>query len=221
MYLCVCVGTTAAGCTNQPVAIAQKIAPIQLPSPPSLCLPIDSQASLLALTTSLDSPCPWFLLEKKTELLLTQPTTKAFSSVGKKPLTCQHTSCYWQIADTQLGPTVLAIAPSRESELSHELWFAAPLGKTKFDFVPLLLRDTTQVDFTDIGSAFILRPFVCELSLVLLASPRVLLGKQEEIPTIIKNYEGVYENIDGSLSFVQSNEQIAYQDCQAIDFDFF
>lgn len=141
------------------------------------------------------SGCPWVLEQREHQLHLRRldapPSTLAS---GRAPTACVGRPCHWRGVDSSLGPLVVAVPVSPQSEMplgahlglahDHELVFVdvwAGAGET--------VSDT----FTDLGPSHALAAYDCGGRLGLRSEPRVPAGSGQPAPPELREREGIYD----------------------------
>ncbi|PCC71182.1 hypothetical protein SAMN02745121_04854 [Nannocystis exedens] len=159
-----------------------------------------------------DRTCPWVLYEKAGELAVrplgrgeaAPPHVRAPVPV-LPPAGCRP--CRWSGVVTPVGPILLAVRPSADSELAAEAWLGAgmpPSPRVDVEpapvvFTPLWFGQPGFGDSTLQGPPWALAPRLCGRSLVLLPTPRLPGAGVEEPPPALVRAAGIYAAAGGEL----------------------
>ena len=152
-----------------------------------------------------DRTCPWVLFEKDGELAV-RPLGRGEAAPAHvrapiavvPPAGCHP--CRWSGVVTALGPIVLAVRPSADSELAAEAWLGAGMAPSpRVDvepaplvFAPLWFGQPGLGDSTLQGPPWALAPRLCGTSLVLVPAQRLPgAGAEEPSPALVRA-AGIY-----------------------------
>ncbi|MEM7154327.1 MAG: hypothetical protein AAF799_15885 [Myxococcota bacterium] len=113
------------------------------------------------------------------------------SPAGEAPEACRDRTCVYEGIATVAGPLVLAVAPSSDSGMPSGV-FLGYVAEGRLVFVDLWedAGDPVQTDYTRVGPAHALAPFVCEDKLAVLAVPRLEAARGLEPPQRLQAREG-------------------------------
>ncbi|MDC0673783.1 hypothetical protein [Nannocystis radixulma] len=152
-----------------------------------------------------DRTCPWVLFEKDGELAV-RPLGRGEAAPAHvrapvpvmPPAGCRP--CRWAGVVTVLGPILLAVRPSADSELAAEAWIGAgmpPSPRVDIEpaplvFAPLWFGQSGLGDSTLQGPPWALAPRLCDRSLVLVPAARLPGAGAEEPPPALVRAAGVY-----------------------------
>lgn len=119
--------------------------------------------------------CDWELHDEGERLRLSSLALSASAPArGEVPPPCRDRTCVYHGALTPVGPLVLAIVPSLDSEMPSDVLLGLAVGE-RLVFTSLWdgAGEPVQSDFTRVGPAHALAPFVCGEVLALLAVERI------------------------------------------------
>ncbi|MDC0722537.1 hypothetical protein [Nannocystis bainbridge] len=153
-----------------------------------------------------DRTCPWVLFKTDEGPLAVRPLGRGEAAPPHvrapvpvvPPAACRP--CRWSGVVTPVGPILLAVRPSADSELAAEAWIGAgmpPSPRVDVEpaplvFAPLWFGQPGFGDSTLQGPAWALAPRLCGRELVLLPTPRLPGAGAEEPPPALVRAAGVY-----------------------------
>ncbi len=186
LVLGACVG---AGPTSD---VAAERPPEEGPPPAPRCrdVPVPPEAVAVFPGTT----CPWMLtLDGGTLRLTSLALEPEPAKSGAPPEACARFSCRYEGAYASIGPVVLAIEQSPQSEMPQGLHLGHATEEN-LRFVDLWdgAGPSVMGDFTPLGPAHGLAPYVCDGGLALLIEPRLEPGKRIEPPPELVAREGLY-----------------------------
>lgn len=122
-----------------------------------------------------DRECDWELREEGDELVLASLAIQAPPPArGEVPEPCRTSTCVYHGTLTVAGPVLLAVVPSAASEMPSDVLLLVAHGE---QLVATSLWEgagsPVESDFTPVGPAHALAPFVCGSTLALLAVERL------------------------------------------------
>jgi hypothetical protein len=176
-----------------------------------------------------DQTCPWVLFKKEGELAV-RPLGRGEAAPAHvrapvpvvPPPGCDP--CRWSGVVTPVGPILLAVRPSADSELAAAAWIGAgmpPSPRVDVEpaplvFAPLWFGQSVFGDSTLQGPPWALAPRLCGRSLVLLPTPRLPGAGAEEPPSALVRAAGVYAAAGGELLRQDMPVPADMSDCTAI-----
>lgn len=138
-------------------------------------------------------PCDWELRDDGEDLALHDlARPEASLAHGPAPAACRaQTTCVYHGAVTAAGPVVLAVVPSPHSGMPSDVQVGV-VHRQQLSFVSLWEGAGVSVvtDYTQVGPAHALAPFVCGEQLALLSVPRLPAGDGQEPPQTLRVREG-------------------------------
>lgn len=184
---------TCAGCVgaNPTTDVVAERPPEESPPPKPACR--DAPASL-AVAIFPGARCPWVLAEEgQTLRLLSLDLEPPPVKSGAVPDRCSQFRCRYEGAHASIGPVVLAIETSPQSEMPHGLHLGFAGGEA-LEFIDLWEAAGPPVlgDSTPLGPAHGLAPYVCDAGLALLVEARLEPAHQIEPPPELVAREGLY-----------------------------
>ncbi len=137
-------------------------------------------------------PCDWELRDDGDALVLQDLSPGAAAPYrGEAPAGCRAQTCVYHGVMSVVGPMVLAIVPSSESEMPTDVQLGLPHeGQLVFTSVWEGSGPSVVTDLTRVGPAHALAPFVCDGALALLAVPRLDAGEGALPPQSLRVREG-------------------------------
>jgi len=137
-------------------------------------------------------PCDWELRDDGDALVLQDLSPGAAAPHrGEAPAGCREQTCVYHGAMSPVGPVVLAIVPSSESEMPSDVQLGVIDGpRLVFTSMWEGAGESVVTDLTRVGPAHALAPFVCGDALALLAVARVDAGEGTEPPASLRAREG-------------------------------
>jgi len=130
---------------------------------------------------------------EKGELRLTSLDLEPPAEVRGAPPTCLHASCRYEGVHTALGPMLIAIEPTAESEVPRTVFLGVVVRATELVFVDLWAAAGPAVieDSTALGPAHALTPMKCGDDLGLFARARLPIGETTEPTPELRGREGI------------------------------
>jgi hypothetical protein len=138
-------------------------------------------------------PCPWVAVLDEDELRLSSLDLEPPAEARGAPPTCLHASCRYEGMQTPLGPMLIAIEPTAESEVPRTVFLGVVVRSTELVFVDLWAAAGPAVieDSTALGPAHALLPMKCGDTLGLFARARLPIGETTEPPPELRGREGI------------------------------
>jgi len=141
-------------------------------------------------------PCTWELREEgEGGLALHDLGVEASApAVAEVPEPCRQSSCVYEGVLTEAGPAVLVVVRSSQSGMPSTVQLGFVAGE-RLVFVDLWegAGDPVETDFTRVGPAHALAPFVCGDKLALFAVERLDAGRGVEAPESLRAREGLLD----------------------------
>lgn len=128
------------------------------------------------------------------------------SPAGEAPEACRDRTCVYEGASTKAGPVVLAVAPSTDSGMPSGV-FLGYVAQGRLVFVDLWkdAGEPVHTDFTRVGPAHALAPFVCGEQLAVLAVPRLDAARGLEAPQRLQAREGLLDDTGSSTALAPAD----------------
>jgi hypothetical protein len=137
--------------------------------------------------------CPWVVAAGGDELRLSSLDLEPPPDVRGAPPTCVHASCRYEGVDTALGPMIVAVEPTAESEVPRTVFLGVVVRGRELVFFDLWAAAGPAVieDSTALGPAHALTPMKCGAELGLFARARMPIGETTEPPPELRSREGI------------------------------
>jgi hypothetical protein len=119
--------------------------------------------------------CDWELRDEGERLILSSLAIDPPAPMrGEVPEPCRNSTCVYHGVWTSVGPLVLAVVPSPQSEMPSDVLLGVAHGD-RLAFTSLWdgAGEPVEIDLTQVGPAHALAPFVCGDALALLAVERL------------------------------------------------
>ncbi|WP_266217793.1 hypothetical protein [Paraliomyxa miuraensis] len=143
--------------------------------------------------------CAWELADDGDGLVLSSLAPSGASPArGAMPEPCRSTTCVYDGVLTSAGPLILAVVPSYESEMPSDVWLGFVDGE-RLLFTSLWedAGESVESDYTWVGPAHALAPFVCGDALALLTVARID-ATGVVVPDALRAREGWLDSTDAS-----------------------
>lgn len=116
---------------------------------------------------------------------------------GEAPKPCRERTCAYEGIASEVGPLVLAVVPSFDSEMPESVWLGLVAGD-QLRFVDLWegAGESVVTDNTRVGPAHALTPHVCGDRLALLAVERLEAARGLPPPDSLRAREGLLDPTD-------------------------
>jgi hypothetical protein len=200
------------GCA-QPSSVNDKesVEPVES-SRASSCRPSGDVEPLL---TFAGARCEWVLLRDASGLRLRSlEADTEVDATGVVPESCLEDRCLFEGVHTELGPLVLALESSAESEMPAGVHLGVIEGK-HLRFVDLWAGagESVHGDATQLGPAFALAPHACQGHLALFVQERFEIAGQGEPPQELLTREGrvVFDGDEPSSSTADARDCVAIE----------
>lgn len=158
--------------------------------------------------------CDWELVDDGDDLVLSSlAEATAVSARGLVPEPCRSATCVYHGVLTSAGPLVLAVVPSFDSEMPSDVLLGVVDGD-RLAFTSLWegAGEPVESDYTRVGPAHALAPFLCGQVLALLAIDR-LDAAGAAVPDGLRAREGRIDPADPSIPA----GAVERSECTAVD----
>jgi hypothetical protein len=168
------LGLWLVGCSPPSTTQAEgKVAPRAVaPDPEPECRPSPGGGAWARFT---GAECDWELRDEGERLILSSLAIDAPAPMrGEVPEPCRTRTCVYHGVWTSVGPLLLAVVPSPQSEMPSDVLLGVAHGD-RLAFTSLWdgAGEPVESDLTPVGPAHALAPFVCGDALALLAVERL------------------------------------------------